>query len=119
VIFFFWACLKDTVYNSNPWTEELKKNIYREIANIPAEQLQRVNQNLLWSGNCNCFFPNVICQQANSYPPRSQPCTDRCEPVNKGKNFPVYPYTKSHVLLWYILSGYYFSFWQNNDIIPC
>jgi hypothetical protein len=26
--------------------EELKENICREIANIPAEQLQRVNQNL-------------------------------------------------------------------------
>jgi hypothetical protein len=26
--------------------EELKQNIHREIANIPAEQLQRVNQNL-------------------------------------------------------------------------
>jgi hypothetical protein len=26
--------------------EELKENICRDIANIPAEQLQRVNQNL-------------------------------------------------------------------------
>jgi hypothetical protein len=26
--------------------EELKENIRKEIANIPAEQLQRVNQNL-------------------------------------------------------------------------
>jgi hypothetical protein len=35
--------LKDKVYNSNPKTEALKENIRREIANIPAEQLQRVN----------------------------------------------------------------------------
>jgi hypothetical protein len=42
--------LKDRVYNSNPRTEEeLKENIPREIANIPAEQLQRVNQNF-----CQC-----------------------------------------------------------------
>jgi hypothetical protein len=39
--------LKDKVYNRNPRTEEeLKENIRRGIANIPAEQLQRVNQNL-------------------------------------------------------------------------
>jgi hypothetical protein len=44
--FFFWWCLKDKEYNSNSWTEELKENIHREIANIPAEQLQRVNQDL-------------------------------------------------------------------------
>jgi hypothetical protein len=51
VIFFFWGCLKDTVYNSNlPTEEELKENIHREIANIPAEQLQRVNQNFF----CQC-----------------------------------------------------------------
>jgi hypothetical protein len=36
--FFFWGCLKDT---SNAQTEELKDNIRREIASIPAEQLQR------------------------------------------------------------------------------
>jgi inhibitor of nuclear factor kappa-B kinase subunit alpha len=47
--FFFWDRLKDNVFNNNPRTEEeLKGNICREIANIPAEQLQRVNQN---------FFP--------------------------------------------------------------
>jgi uncharacterized membrane protein len=46
VIFFFWGCLKNKVYNSNPQTEELKENIHREIANIPAEQFQRVNQNV-------------------------------------------------------------------------
>jgi hypothetical protein len=44
--FFFWGCLKDKVYNSNPRTEELKENIHREIANIPAEQFPKVNQNL-------------------------------------------------------------------------
>jgi hypothetical protein len=39
--------LKDKVYNSNPRTEEeLKENIRMEIASIPTEQLQRVNQNL-------------------------------------------------------------------------
>jgi hypothetical protein len=48
--FFFWGCLKDRVYNINPRVEELKENIHREIANISAEQLQRVNQNLF----CRC-----------------------------------------------------------------
>jgi uncharacterized membrane protein len=42
VIFFFWGFLKDKVYNSNTRTEELKENICRETANIPAEQLQRM-----------------------------------------------------------------------------
>jgi hypothetical protein len=32
---FFFGCLKDKVYNSNPQTEELKENICGEIANIP------------------------------------------------------------------------------------
>jgi hypothetical protein len=41
-----FSCLKDKVYNSNPQTEELKEVIHREFANIPSEQLQRVNQNL-------------------------------------------------------------------------
>jgi hypothetical protein len=44
--FFFWSCLKDKVHNSNPQMEELKENIHKEIVNNPAEQLQRVNQNL-------------------------------------------------------------------------
>jgi hypothetical protein len=35
--FFLCGCLKDKVYNSNPRTEELKENIRKEIANIPAE----------------------------------------------------------------------------------
>jgi hypothetical protein len=81
--FFLWGCLKDKVYNSNRRTKkELKENIRREIANIPAEQLQRVRQNLfrrceeclrvqgqhfqhfLLSVNCNYFIPNVIDKQA-------------------------------------------------------
>jgi hypothetical protein len=49
-IFSFWGCLKDKVYNSNLQLKKLKENIRREIANIPAKQLQRVNQNLL----CQC-----------------------------------------------------------------
>jgi hypothetical protein len=83
VIFFLWGCSKDKVYNSNPRTEEdLKENIHRDIANIPAEQLQKVNQSLfrrceeclrvkgqqfqhnLRSVNCNYFIPNVIGQLA-------------------------------------------------------
>jgi hypothetical protein len=45
--FFFWGCLKDKVYNSNPRREKLKKKyILMEIANIPAEQIQKLNQNL-------------------------------------------------------------------------
>jgi hypothetical protein len=44
---FFWDCLKDKVYSSNPRTgEELKEHIRREISNIFAEHLQKVNQNL-------------------------------------------------------------------------
>jgi hypothetical protein len=61
--------------------EELKENIQRRIANIPAEWLQGVNQNLylrckeylhverqhfqhlLRSVNCNYFNPNAISQQ--------------------------------------------------------
>jgi inhibitor of nuclear factor kappa-B kinase subunit alpha len=45
--FFFWGCLNDKVYNNNPRTEdELKENIRREIAIIPAEQLQSESQDL-------------------------------------------------------------------------
>jgi hypothetical protein len=41
--FSFWDCLKDKGYNNNHQTEEqLKENIHREIANIPAEHLQTV-----------------------------------------------------------------------------
>jgi hypothetical protein len=40
--FFFLGCLKDKVYKSNPRTEEVKENIRKEIANIPAEQPQIV-----------------------------------------------------------------------------
>jgi hypothetical protein len=42
---FSLGIFKDKVDNSNPRTEELKENICRNIANIPAEQLQRVNEN--------------------------------------------------------------------------
>jgi hypothetical protein len=60
----------------------VKENIPRDSTNIPAEQLQRVNQNFfrlfeeclreegqhfqyfLWAVNCNYFIPNVIGQQA-------------------------------------------------------
>jgi hypothetical protein len=45
--FFFWGCLKEKVYSSNPRTEEeLKENICKKISNILAEQLQKVNLNL-------------------------------------------------------------------------
>jgi hypothetical protein len=44
--FFFWGCLRDKVYNTNHRTIELNENTSREIGNIPAEQLQRVNQSL-------------------------------------------------------------------------
>jgi hypothetical protein len=79
VIFFLWGCLKDQMYNSKPRMEaELKENNLREIANIHAVCLQRVNQNVIcWceeclcvveehfrSLNCNYFTPNVIGQQA-------------------------------------------------------
>jgi hypothetical protein len=44
---FFLGCLKDKGYNSNPQTEEeLKENICRQIVNIPAQQLQKLNKNL-------------------------------------------------------------------------
>jgi hypothetical protein len=68
--FFFWGCLKDKVYNSIPRTEELKENIYREIANIPAEQHQRVKSEHLLPvrGMSVCRWtafstPPVICEQ--------------------------------------------------------
>jgi hypothetical protein len=51
--FFFWCSLKDKVYDNNPRTEELKENVCREIANIPAEQLQIINQNFFrWCKEC-------------------------------------------------------------------
>jgi hypothetical protein len=56
--------------------ERKGENIPREIANIPAEQVQRKNQNLfrrceeclrvqylLWSANCNYSIPNVTAQR--------------------------------------------------------
>jgi hypothetical protein len=51
--FFFWGYLKDKVYSNNPRTEELKENIRREISNIPAVHLHKVNQNLFrWCKEC-------------------------------------------------------------------
>jgi hypothetical protein len=51
--FFLCRCLKDKVCNSNHRTEELKESTLREIANIPAEQLQRANQNpFRWCKEC-------------------------------------------------------------------
>jgi hypothetical protein len=45
--FFFWGCVKDKVYKSNPrMEEEVKENIRKEIANVPVEKLRKVNQNL-------------------------------------------------------------------------
>jgi hypothetical protein len=40
--FYLWGCLKNKVYNTKPQREDLKENIRREVANIPAEELQRV-----------------------------------------------------------------------------
>jgi hypothetical protein len=37
--FFFWGCLKDKVYNSNPRTEEEpEETIRNEITNIPEKK---------------------------------------------------------------------------------
>jgi hypothetical protein len=65
---FFWGCLMDKVYNCNPQMEELKENIRRKTANIPAQQFQRVNQNLFCRGEeCLCrgtefSTPPMICE---------------------------------------------------------
>jgi hypothetical protein len=54
--FFFWSCLKNQVYDSNLLTEEeLKENIHREISNIPAEHLQKVNRSLFCLCE-NCLY---------------------------------------------------------------
>jgi hypothetical protein len=55
LVIFFWACLKDKIYNSNPRTEELKENVRREIANILAELLQGVNQKNLFRRGEECL----------------------------------------------------------------
>jgi hypothetical protein len=57
-IFFFWGCLKNKVCNSNARMEELKENIHREIANIPAEQLQPVRGMSMCRGTA---FSNTSC----------------------------------------------------------
>jgi hypothetical protein len=69
--FFFWGYLKDKFYSNNPRTEELKESICREISNVPAVHLQKVNQNLF--NRCEeCLHvergtafstPPVICEQ--------------------------------------------------------
>jgi hypothetical protein len=67
----------------NPQTEGLKENIHREIENIPAEQLQRVNQN---------FFHR--CKKCLHLAASSAPVTVKLravEPVNKVKILPVFP----------------------------
>jgi hypothetical protein len=109
---FFRDCLKDRIYNSSPWTEEaLKENTHREITNIPAEELQIVNQNLLrrceecilvegqhflntscglWTKVRTCLHSEryrpsgmQICKQ-NLYAPRSKRCTGLCEAQSRG-----------------------------------
>jgi hypothetical protein len=51
--FFLLGLFEGKVYKSNPRTEELKENIHREIANIPTEELQNVNQNVFrWCEEC-------------------------------------------------------------------
>jgi hypothetical protein len=63
--FSFWGCLKDNVYNINPPKEEIKENVHKEIANIAAEDLQRVNQNVFhWCKEYLCreaSFFNTSC----------------------------------------------------------
>jgi hypothetical protein len=67
---FFWGHLKDKVYSNNPRTEEeLKVNIRREISNIPAVQLQKVNKKSLplvrgmFACRGTAFSTPVICEQ--------------------------------------------------------
>jgi hypothetical protein len=67
--------LKDKVHNSNPRTEELIESIDREIANITAEQLERVNQNL-------------FCQRRECLHVEVQHFQHLLWAVSKGKNFP-------------------------------
>jgi hypothetical protein len=69
ILFFFWGCLKDKVYNSNPQTEDLNENIRREITNIPAEQLSKGKSEPLpqvrGMSTCRrtaCSTPPVICK---------------------------------------------------------
>jgi hypothetical protein len=75
---FFWGCLKDKIYNSNPGTEEeLKANIRKEIANIPVERLQKVNQKI--------FRRCEECLRVDG-----QHFQHLLGSVNKGKNFPIF-----------------------------
>jgi hypothetical protein len=74
--------IDDIGASSNPWTEEeLRENICREISNIAAENLQKVNENLFhWCKEClrveGQHFQHLLLS------------------VNKGKNFPSF-----HMLL--------------------
>jgi hypothetical protein len=90
VILFFWGCLKDKIYNIVRRTKELKENIRREIANIPAEQnlfhpceeYLRVEgqhlQHLLLPVNCLLLYSELhwptglLIHRQNSYAPRSR-----------------------------------------------
>jgi hypothetical protein len=74
-VLFFWGCLKDNVYSSNPQMEGLKENIRREMSNIPAENLEKVNRNL--------FRQCVECLRVEG-----QHFQHLLWFVNKGKNFP-------------------------------
>jgi hypothetical protein len=47
--FSFWDSLTDKIYSSNPRKEEMKENIRREIANIPAEHLLTYLLTYSWS----------------------------------------------------------------------
>jgi hypothetical protein len=66
--------LNDKVYSINPRTE-LKEIIRREIANIPAEQLQKVNEN-----------PSRQCEKCLRV--KWQHLQRLLLSVKKGKNFP-------------------------------
>jgi hypothetical protein len=114
---FLLGLFEDKVYNSNPGTEELKENIRREIANIPAERLPPVCeeclciegqhfQHLLWSVNCNYFISNVIGQEAYWFIGKiHMRLAAGGAPVNKSKNLPVVP--PSSVMEPYIYSPQY------------
>jgi hypothetical protein len=82
VILFFLSCLKDKGYNTNPQMKELKENIDKEIANISAEQLQRVNQNLFHQ--CKEYVHVGGPHFQHSYAPCSKQCTGPREAQSHG-----------------------------------
>jgi hypothetical protein len=54
--FYLWESLKDKVYESDTHTlEELRNNIRREMARIPGEGLQRVN-NIVFRRYMECIL---------------------------------------------------------------